>query len=129
MLLGGNESERSAVNALERFQEATEEKQGGAGRASAGTRLLLGAGMPSGADRFAHPSGAGTQRRRLSCREPRAHNSEQRRSSSGTCTPPSLSREEARLLRRTPQQYSLEQALGIQLETAGKRGGLSNSLR
>ena len=44
-------------------------------------------------------------------------------------TPPPLSPEEASLVRRTPQQYSLEQLLRLPLEIARVRGGLSNSPR
>ena len=43
--------------------------------------------------------------------------------------PPSLSPEEAELLRRTPQQFIPEQPLETQLVTSGRRGGLSDSLR
>ena len=42
--------------------------------------------------------------------------------------PPSSSPEEASLVRRTPQQYSLEQALRPPLKTARMRGELSSNL-
>ena len=71
-----------------------------------------------GAMLHAQPSGVGMLRHRLSFRKKGTYSSGQRKSSSGTRMPPSLSPEEAELLRRTPQQYSLEQALETQLVTS-----------